>query len=68
MESRGVSPFPSIPVSRTSTPSNLNPDAPRRTKICVYCGAHPGSKPEHLEAARDLARVMAANNIALGTI
>ncbi|KAK0626647.1 lysine decarboxylase family [Immersiella caudata] len=65
MESGGASPYPSIPASRISTPSNLSPDAPRRTKICVYCGAHPGSKPEHLQAARALAEAMAANNICL---
>jgi len=66
MESGGASPYPSIPASRTSTPSRLNPDAPRQTKICVYCGAHPGRKSEHLEAARALAQAMAANNIGLG--
>ncbi|KAK1760761.1 putative lysine decarboxylase [Echria macrotheca] len=65
MESGGVSPFPSIPASRTGTPSNLNPDGTRKTKICVYCGASPGFRPEHLEAARQLARVMAAKNIGL---
>jgi predicted Rossmann-fold nucleotide-binding protein len=39
---------------------------PKQTKICVYCGASAGNKPEHVEAARALARAMAANNIALG--
>lgn len=47
----------------TSTPSSTTP---KRTKICVYCGSSPGNKPEHVEAARELARLMAANNIALG--
>lgn len=37
-----------------------------RTKICVYCGAAGGSSPAHMETARQLARVMAANNIDLG--
>ncbi|KAF6836333.1 hypothetical protein CMUS01_05463 [Colletotrichum musicola] len=37
----------------------------KRTKICVYCGASPGFKPQHMEAARELARVMAENNIDL---
>lgn len=37
-----------------------------RTKICVYCGASAGTNPAHIEAARELARVMAANNIDLG--
>ncbi|KAL2167177.1 hypothetical protein VTG60DRAFT_1632 [Thermothelomyces hinnuleus] len=46
----------------TSTPSSTTP---KRTKICVYCGSSPGNKPEHVEAARELARLMAANNIAL---
>lgn len=65
----------SVAPSRTSTPassSNLNPNnnnnngvAPKQTKICVYCGASSGKDPIHLEAARDLARAMAANNIAL---
>lgn len=46
----------------TSTPSSVTP---KRTKICVYCGSSAGNKPEHVEAARALARVMAANNMAL---
>ena len=68
----------SVAPSRTSTPassSNLNPNnnnnngvAPKQTKICVYCGASSGKDPIHLQAARDLARAMAANNIALGKI
>lgn len=45
------------------TPSSVTP---KRTKICVYCGSSAGNKPEHVEAARALARVMAANNMALG--
>ena len=65
MESGGVSPMPSFPTSRTSTPSNLNP-ASRQTKICVYCGSMSGESPAHMEAARELARAMAANNIGLG--
>ncbi|KAJ3538104.1 hypothetical protein NM208_g6047 [Fusarium decemcellulare] len=44
-----------------NTPTALTP----RTKICVYCGACPGASPAHLEAARALARAMAANNIDL---
>lgn len=40
-------------------------DEQRKTKICVYCGASPGSKPEHMESARQLAKAMAANNIGL---
>ncbi|KAK4143790.1 uncharacterized protein C8A04DRAFT_37211 [Dichotomopilus funicola] len=45
-----------------STPSSVTP---KQTKICVYCGSSAGNKPEHVEAARALARVMAANNMAL---
>lgn len=60
MESGGASPLPAA-----STPSDV-PFEQRVTKICVYCGSSPGSKPEHMEAARQLARVMAANNIQLG--
>ncbi|POS76939.1 lysine decarboxylase family protein [Diaporthe helianthi] len=37
----------------------------RKTKICVYCGASPGNKPEHMESARQLAKAMAANNVGL---
>ena len=67
MASGGASPLPSFPASRTSTPSNLNPNAaPRRTKICVYCGSSPGNDPVHMETARALARAMAANDIGLG--
>ncbi|KAG7289031.1 hypothetical protein NEMBOFW57_005392 [Staphylotrichum longicolle] len=47
---------------RIATPSTA---ATQRTKICVYCGSSAGTKPEHVEAARALARAMAANNIAL---
>ncbi len=65
MQSGGPSPLPSFPASRTSTPSNLNPNAPRRTKICVYCGSSPGTDPAHMEAARALANAMADRNIAL---
>ncbi|EWG55351.1 hypothetical protein FVEG_17510 [Fusarium verticillioides 7600] len=36
-----------------------------RTKICVYCGAGTGASPAHMEAARVLARAMAAKNIDL---
>ncbi|GAB1314347.1 hypothetical protein MFIFM68171_04557 [Madurella fahalii] len=58
MESGGAS----FPGSRTSTPSSV---ATKRTKICVYCGASAGHNPAHVEAARALARAMAANNIGL---
>jgi hypothetical protein len=58
--------MPSVAISRTATPSSLNPDGTKRTKICVYCGASPGLNPEHMEAARELAREMAKHNIALG--
>lgn len=58
MESGGASPFPA-----SSTPSSVTT---KQTKICVYCGSSAGTKPEHVEAARSLARLMAANNIALG--
>lgn len=55
-----------IPTSCASTPSNVkNEVSSRRVKICVYCGSSPGHDPAHLEAARELARVMAAHNIAL---
>lgn len=39
----------------------------KKTKICVYCGSSPGFHPAHMEAARELARAMARNNIGLGT-
>ncbi|PSS00834.1 hypothetical protein BD289DRAFT_465048 [Coniella lustricola] len=55
MESGGASPMP-----RTATPLKNG-----KRKICVYCGSSPGTKPEHMEAARQLARVMAANDIGL---
>jgi hypothetical protein len=65
MASGGVSPFP---ASGTSTPSSLNPDGTKQTKICVYCGSSPGTDPAHVEAARALAKAMAANNIGLGEV
>lgn len=39
---------------------------PKKTKICVYCGSSPGNNPVYMQAARDLAKVMADNNIGLG--
>ncbi|MCA1323103.1 TIGR00730 family Rossman fold protein [Herbaspirillum sp. alder98] len=33
--------------------------------ICVYCGSSPGASPAYAEAARQLAREMVKNNIAL---
>ncbi|TPX10899.1 uncharacterized protein E0L32_008105 [Thyridium curvatum] len=67
MESGGASPIPTLPASRNSTPasSNLNPNAVPRTKICVFCGSSPGHNPAHVQTARQLAKVMADNNIAL---
>ncbi|KAK8065295.1 hypothetical protein PG997_012042 [Apiospora hydei] len=61
-------PLPSFSASRTSTPSsNLNPNATsRKVKICVYCGSAKGNDPAHLQAARDLGRLMAENDISLG--
>ena len=38
----------------------------KQTKICVYCGSSSGSDPAHIEAARELGRLMAENNIGLG--
>lgn len=58
--------MPSLAASRVNTPSNLNPNATKQTKIAVYCGSSPGHDPAHMEMARDLARVMAENNIGLG--
>ena len=68
MASGGASPLPSSASPRTSTPSsNLNPNAPsRKVKICVYCGSAKGNDPTHMQAARDLGRLMAENNISLG--
>lgn len=61
MESGGASPIPQPATAGATT----TPPERRKTKICVYCGASPGSRPEHMEAARQLARVMAANDIGL---
>ncbi|KAM3564785.1 hypothetical protein MY1884_000548 [Beauveria asiatica] len=49
----------------TAEITNGSAPAPARTKICVFCGASPGKKPEYVDAARALARAMAANNIDL---
>ncbi|EEY18495.1 decarboxylase family protein [Verticillium alfalfae VaMs.102] len=45
-----------------ATDENL---VPRRTILCVYCGASDGNKPVHMKAARELARLMAANDMHL---
>lgn len=46
--------------------SNGNAAPAPQTKICVYCGSSPGNNPAHMEAARQLARHMHENGIALG--
>ncbi|WP_374073949.1 TIGR00730 family Rossman fold protein [Bdellovibrio bacteriovorus] len=33
--------------------------------VCVFCGSSPGAQPEYLEAARDLGRTLAQNDITL---
>ena len=38
----------------------------KQTKICVYCGSAAGSDPAHIEAARELGKLMAESNIVLG--
>lgn len=56
------------PAGQQQAPSTLNgsSNGTPRTKICVYCGASGGKNPTHMEAARQLARAMAANDIDLG--
>jgi hypothetical protein len=51
-------------ITRMTQSSSLHTAV--RTRICVYCGASPGASSVHMEAARNLAQVMAANNIDLG--
>jgi uncharacterized protein (TIGR00730 family) len=34
-------------------------------RICVYCGSSPGSRPEYIEAAKDLGRILARRKITL---
>lgn len=65
MESGGASPFPTTPRTSTPSGSKLNPNAQKKVKICVYCGSAPGKSPEHIEAARELGKVMAENDISL---
>lgn len=66
MESGGASPFPVAPRTSTPSGSNLNPNARKKVKICVYCGSAPGKDPAHVEAARRLGTIMAENDISLG--
>ncbi|KAL8338019.1 hypothetical protein RB598_006752 [Gaeumannomyces tritici] len=51
--------------SRTATPAGPNGNGIKRTKICVYCGSSRGNDPAYLQAARDLAKVMAEHDIDL---
>ena len=37
----------------------------RYKKICVFCGSNTGNKPEFMEAAKELGRVMAVKNMYL---
>ncbi|KAI5924332.1 hypothetical protein F4810DRAFT_664951 [Camillea tinctor] len=62
MQSGGASPIPSPGgVAGDSTPSSTKP----RTKICVFCGASPGTSQKHMQAARELGKALADNNISL---
>jgi hypothetical protein len=53
--------------------SDLNPNSianksstsSKTVKICVFCGASPGKSPAHMQAAKDLAKVMAEHKIQL---
>ena len=74
MQSGGASPMPPSILNQTvggsanNSDSNTNgtSNAVPKTKICVYCGSSPGTNPVHMQAARDLAKVMAENDIGLG--
>ena len=35
------------------------------TNICVFCGSNPGSKPEFMEATKELGRVITERNMHL---
>ena len=35
------------------------------TRICVFCGSRPGRRPEYVQAARELGRLLAERNIGL---
>lgn len=54
-----------VNTNETNTNTNISGNAPR-AKICVFCGSSGGASPAHMEAARQLGRVMAENNIDLG--
>ncbi|KAI5301245.1 hypothetical protein KEM56_001862 [Ascosphaera pollenicola] len=43
----------------------LNTPAQRQRVVCVFCGAHPGNKPEYLDAARKLGELFHRENIKL---
>jgi uncharacterized protein (TIGR00730 family) len=34
-------------------------------RICVFCGSNSGARPEYLQAARELGRVLVENDIGL---
>ena len=53
------------PTQQPSSQNGASNGTPR-TKVCVYCGSSGGSSPAHMEAARQLGKVMAANDIDLG--
>ncbi|OAA36306.1 lysine decarboxylase-like protein [Metarhizium rileyi] len=58
---------PNTPVvgwNRTAATNGTTNDTPR-AKICVFCGSSYGANPAHMEAARQLGRVMAGNDIDL---
>ena len=44
-------------------PHRLDNSLRRVERICVFCGASPGARPEYAEATRELARLLAAEGI-----
>jgi uncharacterized protein (TIGR00730 family) len=34
-------------------------------RICVFCGSSPGARPEYMQSAQQLGRVLAARNLGL---
>ena len=57
-------------LRRNTMASGPTPNGAPHTpaKICVYCGSSPGKNPAYVKAAQELGRLMAENNIQLGTL
>jgi len=53
------------PVTLAPTPETTSRPAPGTRRVCVFCGAHVGARPEYAQAARELGHELATRGLGL---